>query len=427
LSTLALAMQLDDEGQAEKAMALYQELVSRRNELDAESHKVLFDRLLCLALKLASEETVLDTLSVAVEVLGGIDDLETARHQVHDEPESLDKIAALATAPGVAPNALFGLAELFVAAQRFNDAQQCYRNATNDPTATAAERILDWGLSMFLAEQYEAAGEAFQLAIERSASDDDRLQVEYYQCAALEMAGRTEDALAVARKLAEAKPTSAEFAAREAWILMHADRSAEAIAAYEKLIADFDHSKDDITRHVLQEARIALSTLYVDAGKPAASAELLAQVLDEFPEHVGAMNDLGYLWADQGIHLTRSRSMIERAVAAEPDNAAYRDSLGWVLFRQGDYSQAVHHLEAALTQVVESSDGAGSSESRAPDPIILDHLGDAYLRAGRHDDAVGAWKQALPLVDEDQTELANSIRTKLAEHDQPGDNLPATE
>ena len=60
-------------------------------------------------------------------------------------------------------------------------------------------------------------------------------------------------------------------------------------------------------------------------------------MLDEFPDDAGAMNDLGYLWADQDKNLQRARRMIRKAVDAEPDNAAYRDSLGWVLFRLGRY------------------------------------------------------------------------------------------
>ena len=43
---------------------------------------------------------------------------------------------------------------------------------------------------------------------------------------------------------------------------------------------------------------------------------------------------------------------------------AYRDSLGWVLFRLGTLDEAVAELKAA----------AAADE---PDGVILDHLGDA--------------------------------------------------
>ena len=59
--------------------------------------------------------------------------------------------------------------------------------------------------------------------------------------------------------------------------------------------------------------------------------------------------------------------MIRQAVAAEPDNAAYRDSLGWVLFRLGKYPQAVAELKKAAAD-------------KTVDGTVLEHLGDAYAK-----------------------------------------------
>ena len=67
--------------------------------------------------------------------------------------------------------------------------------------------------------------------------------------------------------------------------------------------------------------------------------------------------------------------MIRQAVDAEPDNMAYRDSLGWVLFRLGKYPEAVAELEKAAA-------------GKKPDGVVLDHLGDAYRKAGQRDKAV---------------------------------------
>ncbi len=79
------------------------------------------------------------------------------------------------------------------------------------------------------------------------------------------------------------------------------------------------------------------------------------------------MNDLGYLWADENRHLSRAMKMIRKAVEAEPDNGAYRDSLGWVLYRLGRYEEAIAELEKAA--------------ERQPDGVIFDHLGDAYRKS----------------------------------------------
>ena len=90
---------------------------------------------------------------------------------------------------------------------------------------------------------------------------------------------------------------------------------------------------------------------------------------------------MGYLWADQGKHLDLAHRMIQQAVDQEPDNAAYRDSLGWVLFRKGRLAEAVPELEKAVALEV--------------DPAVLDHLGDAYRAAGQPDRAKDAWLRAL--------------------------------
>ena len=98
--------------------------------------------------------------------------------------------------------------------------------------------------------------------------------------------------------------------------------------------------------------------------------EWLEQVLDEFPDDPGAHNDLGYLWADRGVHLQRALRMTRRACQSEPDNVAYRDSYGWALFRVGKYDEAVAQLRKA----------AAVDE---PDGVILDHLGDALCADAR--------------------------------------------
>ncbi len=132
----------------------------------------------------------------------------------------------------------------------------------------------------------------------------------------------------------------------------------------------------------MHEARLILSNIAATEGKLDEAEEWVEQVLDEFPEDIGAMNDLGYLWADSGKHLDRALEMIRTAVAAEPKNIAYRDSLGWVLFRLGRLNEAIAELKAAA---------AGDD----PDGTILDHLAEAQLKAGDAPGAIDTWNRAI--------------------------------
>ena len=139
---------------------------------------------------------------------------------------------------------------------------------------------------------------------------------------------------------------------------------------------------DEGTRELLKEARMSLSNLALIRKDVDGSIEWLQDILDEYPEDVGAMNDLGYLLADENRHLVRARRMSQFAVDHEPENVAYLDTLGWTLFRLKRYDEAATYLRRAA---------AGADA----DGIILDHLGDVYVQLERPTDAKQAWTRAV--------------------------------
>jgi len=93
-------------------------------------------------------------------------------------------------------------------------------------------------------------------------------------------------------------------------------------------------------------------------------------------------NYLGYAWADRGTRLEEALELISRAVTADPENAAYLDSLGWVYYRLGDLGQAEHWLRRAV-------------ELGGTDGTVLSHLGEVLLRKGEADEARLLLRQAL--------------------------------
>ena len=94
-------------------------------------------------------------------------------------------------------------------------------------------------------------------------------------------------------------------------------------------------------------------------------------------------------------------SIISRAVDAEPDNAAYRDSLGWAHYQLGDFAKAAAELEKAAA-------------ADKPDPTIFDHLGDAYRKMGQPDKAKQAFQRAVELFrKEGEQDKANQVELKL--------------
>ena len=116
---------------------------------------------------------------------------------------------------------------------------------------------------------------------------------------------------------------------------------------------------------------------------PDAESDLQA-ALKQRPDEPELLNYLGYSWIDRGEHLAEARAMIEKAVAVDPRSGAMVDSLGWAFYRMGDFKTAVAKLEEAV-------------ELEAGDPEINNHLGDAYWKVGRRDEAQFQWRRVLTL------------------------------
>lgn len=108
------------------------------------------------------------------------------------------------------------------------------------------------------------------------------------------------------------------------------------------------------------------------------------------PDFSEALNYLGFMWADRGEKLDRARELIEKAVRLEPRNAAYLDSMGWVLFKLGQPKQALDCILKAIEY------------SEEEDPTLYDHLGDIYAALGQTDKAHAAWGKSLALEPNEQ-------------------------
>ena len=114
-----------------------------------------------------------------------------------------------------------------------------------------------------------------------------------------------------------------------------------------------------------------------------------------------------------GCLLGEAEGMIRKAVAEDPENSAYLDSLAWVLYKRGQYEEALRNMEKAISIARRSG----------PDGTLFDHLGDILFRLKRFDKAREAWNEALEHIEpgEAGTKLTGSLKTKLENLDR----LPA--
>lgn len=393
-------------GKFAAAKPIYEDLLRRSPTLE------VYEGLLESSYKTSDAAKQVEVLTEVTAKTNSLDAVKKFVETLIGDKTALDKLIAAGrkTAEKSQPEdgrpVAFAIGLLALEAKQYAVAGEMFELALLHDPKNTSPIMLAWGLGLFGDEKYGDAVKVFHRAIE-SASNTESAGFQIYLSLALEFDGKTDEALAVARKAVDAGNNELRFATRIPWIMYHAKRYKDAAEAYLELIKKFDgNHKSDSDRQLLREARLALSNIYVHLEDMTKAQQPLEEVLDEFPDDIGAMNDLGYLWADQGKNLEMALEMVKKAVAKEPKNRAYRDSLGWVFYRLKRYSEAATELEIAVKKDPGKDD---------PDGVILDHLGDAYFAMGRVDDARKQWEAAAASFkkDDERAKLAETNR-KLA-------------
>lgn len=156
----------------------------------------------------------------------------------------------------------------------------------------------------------------------------------------------------------------------------------------------------------LAESLYQLSAEFSTLGHDASHERLLEEVLKIDPDHPLANNDLGYSLADRNERLEEAEAMLVKATQAKPSDSSVLDSLGWVRYKLGKLEnpdgQAREAFEDAAIPLLEEAALLRKGESRPEidTTVILDHLGDAYWRAGRKDEALSTWQQSVQNYDQ---------------------------
>ncbi|MEN1679795.1 MAG: tetratricopeptide repeat protein [Planctomycetota bacterium] len=399
---LALAEAYAAAGDGDRAFALYRDLLTGPTEVAQPAAAWLIRRLgrrsrmIDLPALLGPIGNAFDSFDPLNDVLAGaLEDRRSAnrllaslgRWRLEDK-----SVAELRAAAWLTRRA--GRVEL---AQRLHDA------SIDKSPADEADWSLTWAVDLLLEDHADEAVAELRRGLAKQLWPSDWSQPHLYLSAALSMLDDYDGALAAARTAASLEPDSADLAARVAWVLQGADRDDDAIREFKQLIETFDDDPDPDTRQTLLDAQKTLSYLLLARGEPLVAAEWLERVLDEFPDEPGALNDLAYLWADRGEHLQRAKAMAQRAVAAEPDSAAYWDTLAWAEFKLGEAEAALATLDRAIELEGEPADGE-----------LLDHRGDILAALGRADEAADAWRLAAERMADASPDLAELVREKLA-------------
>ena len=207
--------------------------------------------------------------------------------------------------------------------------------------------------------------------------------------------GQLEDAIDRIRRLREANPRQAEnFWLLEVNLLLDQDQQQQALSTATEAL---EEHPDNI------EIRYARAMLYDGIGQPAYAEADLKHILEQEPENAVALNALGYILTTRTDRLREARGYIEKALRLDPDNPAILDSMGWVLFLEGQLEPALDYLSRAWAAF--------------PDPEVAAHYGEALWMNGAEEQARIIWQEGLE-QDSDHEVLRETI-DRLTNSGQP--------
>jgi tetratricopeptide (TPR) repeat protein len=147
-----------------------------------------------------------------------------------------------------------------------------------------------------------------------------------------------------------------------------------------------------------ERLKFQLATVYERQKDFDRAESLFKEILEKNPNNAVALNYIGYMLADRGVRLQEALQYVKEALAIDPNNGAYLDSLGWAFFKLNDLENAEKYLLQAR-QLIRN------------DPVIDDHLGELYFKAGDFKKAEDFWMQSIRIGTE--PEDIQRVREKL--------------
>ncbi|GEM_PF-1263150 len=322
------------------------------------------------------------------------------------------------------------LADLYMRKQRYDDAIKTY-NEMLLLTADSAEVHLSLGRLYYQRGDYALAKSSFEQAVSILAPSQNENEMSnelasayFYLGASLEAAHHWQEAIPYYEKLAPNHDSYLDAQIR----LASVDLTLKNTNKVEKRLAELKKGYPDNLE--IAELYVALRMqqkeyqLLIDESEPALDLgfsamlmfnraiayeslkqfESLDQTLDKLlsqkPDHSEALNFYGYSLADRGIRLSDAEKMIQRALQIKPDDGYYLDSLAWVYFQNKQYGLAVKTQLLAVQNVID-------------DPVMYEHLGDMYWKAGDQDKAKLNWNKALQLGHEEKDVIKKKIEVGL--------------
>jgi len=139
-------------------------------------------------------------------------------------------------------------------------------------------------------------------------------------------------------------------------------------------------------------ARLLLGRIYMESGDSSRARAVLEKVIQQDPDAAAAKNDLAYLLASDGVELNRAVRLAQEATEIRSSDPDAADTLGFVYLQKGLHEAALHQFEHALAL-------NGDRPGRLA-PMLHYHLGLTLHAMERNREAAAAFERALALDSE---------------------------
>ena len=296
-----------------------------------------------------------DLLAEAYRVWGRLDDAAAVlRNEINDAPQSA--------------RAYISLGIVLAQAKKTDEAQQALEKAMQlaPGDVTAFAHLVTFYVSI------DNLGAAEQLVRRQLAQTPDSPVAQFAEakvCAARKDWDRAEAALQKTIALDPNIPAAYELAVSG---YIATGKTAAAIQQLQSLLAK---NPDDL------RSLMTLALIYDRQRDFKKARGIYEKVLSVDPNFIAALNNLSSLFADQFNDPSKAYELARKARILEPGNPAAADALGWALYRQGNYQEAL--------SLIEESSRASGNEAK-----VQFHLGMASYMMAEVERARGAFKNA---------------------------------
>ena len=423
----ALIDVLEDQDKLDEALAVLEQLAARDSENPAVGERIVLD--LARAGRFPeAEQRARAILTRRQENRAAQRLLATVLFERGTSAEGERILRNLMDVDADDPAARRLLASEYVRERRFNEAKTMYQDmitaAGDEPRKREikAAAVIELGFIAYLERDYAEAQKILSPVAINGPSVQGRAA--RILLAADRDSEDFTDGLARAKAFAAAQPKDPEWEAATAEFAYRlgdrkaAETTLDALGAsgqLEKMLAAADAygrlKRYDAAVRIAREAAaknpestdalFRLASSLERGGNPAEGEKVFLQLLAMRPNDSATQNYLGYMWADQGVQLDKARDMLEKAVAREPRNAAYLDSLGWAYFRLGELQNADKNLREAYRR-------------EPADPTIEEHIGDLEARQGNIEGAIRHWEKALALKHDEPDRVREKLQKARA-------------